>query len=82
MRTIQISREYEQKQISRNFLTLFDMGGMMAPKMFLATVLKCYGEGSSNFVTFNINLWKIKQSYFWLPRLSGVTIKTSLSGST
>ena len=33
-------------------------------------------------VVFNINLWTIKKSYFWFPRLSGVTIATSLSGST
>ena len=33
-------------------------------------------------VTFNINLLSIKESYFWFPRLSGVTIATSLSGST
>ena len=31
---------------------------------------------------FNINLWSIKKSYVWLPGLSGVTIATSLSGST
>ena len=29
-----------------------------------------------------VNLWSIKKSYFWSPRLSGVTIATSLSGST
>ena len=33
-------------------------------------------------MTFNINLWSIKKSYFWFPRLSGVTIATSLSEST
>ena len=33
-------------------------------------------------MTFNINLFSIKKSYFWLPRLSGVTIATSLSGGT
>ena len=33
-------------------------------------------------VTFNINLWSIKKSYFWFPKLSGVTIATSLLGST
>ena len=33
-------------------------------------------------VTFNIDLWSIKKSYFWFLRLSGVTIATSLSGST
>ena len=31
---------------------------------------------------YNINIWRIKESYFWFPRLSGVTIATSLSGST
>ena len=33
-------------------------------------------------MTFNTNLWSIKKSYFWFPRLSGVIIATSLSGST
>ena len=33
-------------------------------------------------VTFNINLWSIKKSYFWFPRLSGVVIATSLSRIT
>ena len=50
--------------------------------MFLITVLKRLGGGSGNSVTFNINLWSIKKSYFWFPRVSGVTIATSLSGST
>ena len=63
-------------------LTLFDMGGMMAPKMFLTTVPKRLGGGSWNFVTFNINLFSIKKSYFWFPRLSSVTKATSLSGGT
>ena len=52
---------------------------MMAPKMFLATVLKPLTVGSRNLVTFNSNLWSIKKNYFWFPRLSGVTIATSLS---
>ena len=50
--------------------------------MFLTTLLKRLGGGSLNFVTFNINLWNIKKSYFWFSRLSGVTIATSLSEST
>ena len=54
----------------------------MAPQMFLPTVPKRLGGGSWNLVTFNINLWNIKKSYFWFPRLTGVTIATSLSGST
>ena len=33
-------------------------------------------------VTFNINLYSIKESYFWFPRLSGVTMVTSLSRSS
>ena len=33
-------------------------------------------------VTFNINLWSIKKSYFRFPMLSGVAIATSFSGST
>ena len=51
-------------------------------KMFLTTVLKCLGGGSRSLVTFNIKLWSIKKSYSWFPRLSGVTIATSLSDST
>ena len=47
-------------------------------KMFWITVLKRFGVGSWNFVTFNIYLWSIYKSYFQLPRLSGVTIATSL----
>ena len=31
---------------------------------------------------FYINSCSIKKSYFWFPRLSGVTIATILSGST
>ena len=52
------------------------------PKMFLLTVPKRLGGGSRNLVTFNINLCSIKKSYFGLPRLSCVTMATSLSGST
>ena len=33
-------------------------------------------------VTFNINLFSIKKSYFWFPRLSSVTMATRLSGGT
>ena len=50
--------------------------------MFLITVPKRFGGGSWNLVTFNINLGGIKKSYFWLPRLSSVTMATSLSGGT
>ena len=65
-------------------LTLFDMGGggIMPPKMFLTTVPKRFGGGSWNLVTFNIHLWGINKSYFWLPRLSSVTMATSLSEGT
>ena len=62
-------------------LTLFDMGGHDGPpKMFLITVPKRLGGGS--LVTFNINLFSIRKSYFWFPRLSSVTMATSLSGGT
>ena len=54
----------------------------MPPKMFLTTVFKHLGGGSWNLVTFNISLWNIRKRYFWFPKLSGVTISTSLSGST
>ena len=64
-------------------LTLFDMGASCPlPKMFLTTVLKRLGERSWNLVTFNINLWRIRKSYFWFPGLSGVTMAMSSSGST
>ena len=33
-------------------------------------------------VTFKFNLWNITESYFWSLRFFGVTIATSLSGST
>ena len=33
-------------------------------------------------VTFNINLFSIRKSYFWFLRLSSVTMATSLSGGT
>ena len=50
--------------------------------MFLTTVPKRSEGGSLNLVTFNINLFTIKKSYFWFPRLSSVTMATSLSGGT
>ena len=50
--------------------------------MFLTTVLKRVGGGSWNFVTLNINLWSIEKRYFLFPRLSSVTIATSLPGSS
>ena len=46
----------------------------------MATVPKCLGGGSSKLVTFNINLFSIKKSYFWFPGLSIVTTATNLSG--
>ena len=49
--------------------------------MFSNTVLKRLGGGNWNLVTFNINLWSIKKSYFGFSRLSGVVIAKSLSGS-
>ena len=55
---------------------------MVPPNFYFTTVLKRLGRGSRNLVTFNINVWSIKESYFWFPRLSDVTIATSLSGST
>ena len=62
------------EEIKRELITLFDM--------FLTTVLKRLEGESFNLVTFNINLRSIQKSYFWFPRLSDVTIATSLSGST
>ena len=55
---------------------------MVAPKMFLTTVLKLLKGGNRNLVTFNINLFSIKKRYFWFIRLFGVTMTTSLSGGT
>ena len=64
-------------------LTLLDMGRpSWTPKIFLTTVSKHLGGERGNLVTFNINLWTIKESYFWFLRLSGVTMATSLLGST
>ena len=58
-------------------------GGHDGPsKMFLTTVPKRLGGGSCNLVTFNINLFSIKKSYFWFHRLSIVTMATSLSEGT
>ena len=56
-------------------------GGMMAAQNTFTTVLKRLWERGWNLVTFNINLWSIK-SHFWFPRLSSVTIETSLLGNT
>ena len=33
-------------------------------------------------LTFNISLFSIKKSCFWFPRLSSITMATSLSGGT
>ena len=65
-------------------LTLFDMGGEHdgPPKCLPTTAPKSVGGGSRNLVTPNINLCSIKKSYFWFPKLSSVTMATSLSGST
>ena len=52
------------------------------PKIFLTTVLKRFAVGSCKFFAFNINLWSIKNGYFWFPRSSNVTIVTSLLRST
>ena len=63
-------------------LTIFDMGGMITPKMVFTTAPKRLGGGRRNLVTFNINLFSIKKSYFWFPGLSGFIMATSLSGGT
>ena len=57
-------------------------GAWWSPKMFLPTVPKRLGGGNWNLVTFNINLFSIKRSYFWFLRLSNVTMATSLSEGT
>ena len=65
-------------------LILFDMGEGHdgPPKMFVTTVAKRLGGGSWNLMTFNVNLFSIKKSYFWFSMLSSFTMATSLSGST
>ena len=63
-------------------LTLFDMKGMMAPQNVFGHCAQRLGGGRSNLMTFNINLWSIKKSFFWFPKLSGVTITRSLLGSS
>ena len=50
--------------------------------MFLTTVPKRLVGESRNLVTFNINLSSIRKRYFWLSRLSSVTMVTSLSEGT
>ena len=66
-------------------LTLFDMGRHdghdVPPQTLLITVLSCLGGGRCNLVTSNISM-EHQKSYFWFTKLSGVTIATSLSGST
>ena len=57
--------------------------GMMAPQNGLYhCVPECLGGGNWNLLTLILILCGIKNSYFWFPRLSGVTMATSLSGST
>ena len=82
MAPVQDREQFATQPRNKCFLTLFDMGGMMALKMFLTTVLKRLEVGNWNVVAFNINLWSIKKSYFWFPMLSSVTTATSLSRST
>ena len=65
------------------FNPIWHGGGAWWPtKIFLTTVPKRLIEGSWNLVTFIINLFSIKKSYFWFPKLSSVTTATSLSGGT
>ena len=47
---------------------------MTAPKMFLTTVPKRLGGETLNLLTFNINIYSIKKSYFWFLRLPCVII--------
>ena len=82
---LHISRKDRKHLFADRFFNPIRQGGGGddgPPKCFLTTVLKRFGGGSWNLATFDINLWSIKKSYFWFPRLSGVTIATSLSGST
>ena len=59
-------------------LNVFDME--VAPQNVLTTVPKRLGGGSWNLVTFNINLWSIRKSYFWFPGLSRVTMDEFVKG--
>ena len=57
---------------------LAELNPIWHAKMFLTTVLKRFEVGSWNFVTFNITLCSIKKYIFLFPRMSGVTIATTL----
>ena len=61
------------------FVHVFNISrGLTLFEIFFTTVLKSFVKGSWNFVTFNINLWNIRNSYVYLPRLCGVTIAMGL----
>ena len=53
----------------------------MAPQNVFDHCAQTHRRRNWNLVTFNINLCSIKKGYFWFPRLSGVTMATSLSVS-
>ena len=55
---------------------------MMAPQNAFDHCAQTLRRRKLKLDDFNINLCSIKKSYFWFPRLSGVTIATSLSGGT
>ena len=68
----------------RSFWPYWTWGMMLPPpappkNMFLTTVLKWENW---TLMMFNTNLWSIKKGYVQFPRLSGVTIRMSLSLST
>ena len=64
--------------------TLFDMGGGHdGPQNVFDHCAHTLRRRKLKLCDFlNTDLWSIKKSYFWFPRLSGVAIATSLSGST
>ena len=71
-----------KKKLVRRVGTLFDMrGGIMAQQNVFAHCAQTLRWKKLKLGEFNINLCRIKR-YLWFPRLSGVTMATSLSGST
>ena len=54
---------------------------MMAPQNVLDYSVQTLRRRKLKLADIYINLYSIKKGYFWFPRLSGVTMATSLSES-
>ena len=55
---------------------------MMAPQNIFVHCAQTLRRKKLKLGGFLILNYRVLKSYFWFPRLSGVTIATSLSGST